>query len=141
MSTDCFKDRGAQNLLRLADILDAADAGHRARGEPAYRQSAYRHACGTPACAIGHWVAAHPERWTYTHSRPHEGWPLLSRLPIPRNPYLDTDAYRLSMEEEFCIHADEASELFGGFGCGGAKTGAEAATYIRKFVFRKLKCA
>lgn len=49
-------------LEELACILDKADALHAEKGEPAYKQAAYAHASGTPACALGHWAAAHPER-------------------------------------------------------------------------------
>ena len=48
---------GNANLLLLAEILETADENHIARREPTYDQHAWRHPCGTPACAIGHWNA------------------------------------------------------------------------------------
>lgn len=49
---------GDTALLLLADMLDKADERHKARGEPSYRQDMFFHRCGTPACAVGHWLAA-----------------------------------------------------------------------------------
>jgi hypothetical protein len=49
---------GDTALLLLADMLDKADEEHEKRGEPTYDQTAFAHSCGTPACAIGHWMAA-----------------------------------------------------------------------------------
>lgn len=110
-------------LLELADILERADDEHRARGEPTYRQAAWLHPCGTPACAGGHWAAAHPERWDFNTS----GAPFLREHPL--------DTVSCAMHE-FGISFLEALELFDLNGCGGAKTAKEAAAYIRKFVAR-----
>ncbi len=131
-----FKEIGAPRLLALADILDAADAAHVAKGEPVYRQTAFAHDCGTPACALGHWAHHNQDRWTY------DGRPCVGAAPRlrrgSRNTYKDAaKEFHISHNENM---EDEADELFGGCGCGEAETGKEAAAYIRDFVFRKLKC-
>jgi len=109
------RQRGNANLLKLASILDKADAKHRARKEPTYDQSKLRHDCGTPACAFGHWVS-------YVNSR-HISTAEKSKL---------TDFSRIA----FNISGDEWSELFGMRGCCMARTAKDAAHYIRMFVAR-----
>src|SRR5690606_39404894 len=56
----------AEKLLKLADILDAAQEAHQRKGGPGYNQARYIHECGAPACAFGYWAAAHPERFETT---------------------------------------------------------------------------
>lgn len=120
--------RGMSRLMELADILDEADEQHWARGEPLYDQGSWLHPCGTPACALGHWAAANTDRWTT-----HILWkPLLTSVAA--------GVWHSSIDcaqVDFCLDYDEASELFGGIGCGHAKTGKQAAAYIRAFVARK----
>jgi hypothetical protein len=98
-------------LERLARILDTADAEHRENGEPTYSQCLYVHPCGTPACALGHYV----KRTRRTQSR------------------------ALDEAKEFGLRHAEADELFWAGGCGGARTAKQAAKYIQKFIARKRK--
>ncbi len=119
-----FKRYGANRLLKLALILDTADALHKKKCEPRYDQNLYRHPCGTPACALGHWAAANPKRFTVTPFG----------IPLTATSYgIETAVL------EFGIDFDEVEELFDVYGCGGAKTAKQAARYIRAFVKRKLK--
>lgn len=97
-------------LRELAEILETADEKHIAAGEPTYDQSTLDHTCGTPACALGHWLHVHPEHREYSTPAEHA---------------------------LFEIDNDGWAELFGGSGCGGAKTSKEAAAYIRGFIARK----
>lgn len=148
MPTECFKDVGAPRLLELADILDVADKEHRARDEPVYRQSRWRHACGTPACALGHYSAHRPERVSWASGQ----LPEMERqiLGLAGKYEHDYPIFRTANgalltgcpagAAEFCLEYSEALELFDSGGCGSALNGQQAATYIRNFVFRKLSC-
>lgn len=119
---------GERRLLKLADILDEADATHRAKKEPTYDQEQVTHDCGTPACAIGHWIH---------HSR--------GRVVLTDNDILlhtevfGAEGVILVGSAEFRITGDQSYELFSGRGCGKAKTAKQAARYIRKFVKRVRK--
>lgn len=116
----------ADLLLELAEMLDRADEEHLKRGEPTYRQRYLLHPCGTPACALGHWAAAHPER----------GWRLQGLGP-EAGLYQDGKFAAAAAATEFGLTDVEVEELFGFRGCGNAKSAREAARYIRKFVRRK----
>lgn len=125
---------GLRRLLKLADILDVADALHRKRKEPTYNQERFAHpSCGTPACALGHY-ATHSRRWKLKRVEvgPNDValWPLLKQGSGDSF----TDA-----NEEFAldVYANESQELFGAMGCGEAQTAKQAARYIRRFVKRK----
>lgn len=113
----------AEKLLKLADILDAAHEAHQRKGGPGYNQMRYTHSCGTPACAFGHWAAAHPERFETTP----RGVSLRERPG--RHPLC------LAMLE-FNLTSEQAYELFDADGCGEATTHKQAAEYIRDFVAR-----
>jgi hypothetical protein len=106
---------GNRRLLKLADILDVADALHRKRKEPTYSQLDVEHGCGTPACAYGHAVANRD----------------LRRAGIPS--YSDWNR----REEFFAVAATEFYDIFGGDGCNGARTAKQAARYIRTFAKRR----
>lgn len=115
---------GNRRLLRLAKILDTADAEHKRRKEPRYDQSRFEHECNTPACAIGHWAFHNRKRWGR-----HYGDPVLNGF---------FNAFDSAMQE-FSLKDGEDLELFDVDGCGGAKTAKEAAAYIRAFVKRRQK--
>ena len=118
---------GNARLLRLADILDAADdAAHIQQHEPTYDQQRYVHQCGTPACALGHWAAANPDRW-------YIGLDSLGDAHIfcRSNDSLDLDEASCL---EFSLSSREAVRLFGLSGCNHARTAKDAATFIRSFV-------
>ena len=117
--------QGEQRLLQLADLLERADVEHRDRGEKTYKQESYAHDCGTPACALGHWV-----------------WAERDRLPdlydyMFRDAFMNGAAPFEAAADEFHISLNEVRELFGSDGCNYAETAREAAAYIRGFVMRK----
>lgn len=122
-----FQRWGARRLLKLADILDVADAEHRKKGEPRYDQGMLAHRCGTPACALGHWAFQNRRR----------GWELRDGSPLLQGRPAGTWA----TAAEFGISSVEDAQLFSSFGCGRASTAKAAARYIRKFVANKLKSA
>jgi hypothetical protein len=115
---------GARRLLKLATILDTADALHRKRGEPTYNQEDYAHSCGSPACALGHYAANTRgfklDRQWYEYFREDKLF-----------------TWDCGADEEFGLSYSEAMELFYYNGCGEAKTAKQAAKYIRSFVKRK----
>jgi hypothetical protein len=112
---------GARRLLKLAKILDTADALHKKRGERGYDQTVYQHECGTPACAWGHYVS--------------------SDKRIPKRLGFQLDKHGIYAgdypQDEFSIDYAEKDELFGQSGCNRAATAKQAAKYIRSFVKRK----
>lgn len=109
-----FKPHGAKRLLKLAAILDKADALHKKKGEPTYNQWSTRHTCGTPACAGGHW----------NH-----------HMKVGRDVDM-TNCFTLN--STFDITDEDWRELFSDCGCGQSKTAKEAAKFIRAFVKKKL---
>lgn len=110
------KQLGLLRLQELALLLE--DSPHR------YEQENYVHDCRTPACALGHWALAHPERWSLTDNL----------LPFLR----DSGGVGLCGAcDEFSITMYETCELFGLFGCNRARTAKQAAAYIRAFVVKK----
>lgn len=111
-----------ERLLALADILDKADELHTARGEPTYLQGCYTHPCGTPACALGHWAVANPDRWSFACGTPYL---ILSASGVSR-----------CAQSEFGLSWHESEEIFGSEGCDFAETAKQAADYIRDFVAR-----
>jgi hypothetical protein len=108
---------GNRRLLKLADILDVADALHRKRGEPGYDQERYTHPCGSPACALGH---------AYTDAAFRRAG---MRDPRRTTPETDAEFFRVNVIDNFL--------LFGDDGCNNARTAKQAARYIRAFVERR----
>lgn len=117
---------GNRRLLKLAKILDSADALHKKRGEPGYNQDLIDHPCGTPSCAWGHW--AQDQR--INAKRKMEKWYDDNRAA--------EDEFAMSPPDaEWDEDSAEVEEIFGGKGCGEAKTAKAAAKYIRAFVKRR----
>lgn len=111
--------RGNRRLSKLADRLDVVDAEREAAGLPGYSQAHYTHPCGTPACALGHYPEVTP-RWKWVNSVPRM---------VKSGSYVTLDA-----QKEFSLTAKEVYETFSADGCDGAKSGKEAAKFIRRFV-------
>lgn len=113
---------GNRRLLKLANILDAAHQQQIASGGPTYDQTDMVHPCGSPCCALGHWAHANPKLWKFD----------------ARNgcfKHLPEGMYGLEpAAKDFHLEQHEVYELFGGSGCGSARTATDAATYIRRFV-------
>lgn len=117
-----------ERLLELADVLDAAHERGTNYDQKMFFHDLYSgHPCGTPACALGHWAYANQDRWENCYNTP--------TLKHRRNVSI-FDA----VHEEFGLNSTQASELFGGYGCGFAKDAKQAAAYIRDFVFRNNQC-
>lgn len=117
---------GNERLLKLADILDVADAEHRKAKEPTYSQRRIVHDCGTPACAAGHWAYANKDRWEIRNYCTY----------LRASPLLGPN---VALGVEFSLDRAEVHELFGSCGCGDAETAQQAARYIRAFVARRTR--
>lgn len=116
-----------ERLLALAALVEPID-------EKNYDQAEYTFYCGTPACSLGHWAAAHPERWRFISMV--QGGNFAPRLPVltdPKDPGAKCEPAYAAMEE-FDLTYEQAMNLFGGYGCDSAEDGASAAAYIRRFV-------
>lgn len=104
---------GDLRLLELASILDRAKR---------YHQGVFQFRCGSPACALGHWAIAHPERWIFDNDVPR-----LRAYPYRSAIYAASD--------DFAITLDQAVSIFSGDGCGEAgRNSKRAAAFIRAFV-------
>lgn len=118
--------KGKERLLKLADILDVADAEHRSKKEPTYEQAASMHSCGTPACALGHWAVNNRRRF-----RIDKDSQIITLRSDPTTLFCGSIG-----ATEFGITDEQGIELFSAQGCGEARTAKQAASYIRKFVRR-----
>ena len=107
-------------ILRIA----AKRYGRNDKWGHGYRQAVFTHNCGTPACAFGHYAAAHPRRFAFSKA---DGWPI-AKATLKSG----IDAAK----KEFCLCEEQALELFGSIGCGHARTALEAAKYIEGFIRR-----
>lgn len=116
---------GNRRLLKLAGILDKADAQHCKNKEPTYDQTALAHDCGTPACALGHYVYAHPRKFSRAN---------FIKWGATQYHRSDTGSGFEDIKIEFALCVGEYYELFGTTGCNWAKTAKQAAKYIRNFV-------
>lgn len=120
------------NLLQLASLLDDAHAEYEAMPTlrvknhqggvdvHGYLQDVYMHACGTPACAIGHWLIDH------------------LKIDCRVNNF-GLYAPHVAARDFGVISLWDYDRLFGEHGCGGAQTAGEAAAFIREFVAERQK--
>lgn len=87
------------------------------------------HACGAPACALGHYVARSDLQKSFRLTAN-------GAIALRRGPLLEW--FR---GPRICGHLgigiEESGELFSGDGCGNAKTAKQAIKYIERFVARK----
>jgi hypothetical protein len=108
----------------------------------AYRQQVFAHACGTPACALGHYAYNTPTRWGWSENglRGALDFAFLLQVPVSVDgqQHFLTGTWKQTMHE-FAITFAECLELFDTRGCGDAQNAKEAAKYIRNFVKRKRK--
>lgn len=120
--------KGEKRLLEAADLVENSSS---------FDMHTWIHPCGTPACVLGHYAVAHPEAWGILNGVPFLN-PKLSRCRADKEFFSARNESRLSVlegaAEYFGISRAEADIIFSGSGCGMARTGAEAAAFIRGFV-------
>lgn len=129
---------GNRRLLELADLLEDIPEVHREGDElRGYKQSAITHPCGSPACAWGHWILSTSGRLRRALAVVREGHGGIKRVFVTMDNG-DTQTIKIptieAADAEFNLNSYERNMLFGEHGCGLAKTGAEAAIAIRRFV-------
>jgi hypothetical protein len=109
-------------LLTLARTMDAAYTVYRIC-RCAYARSAIDHGS-----------------WTANRRAAREGCPT-HRLPKPEPPPVSPRTYAHALWADpttaLGLALDEAHELFGPVGCGGARTVRQAANYVRRFALRR----
>jgi hypothetical protein len=97
--------------------------------------------CGTPACALGHY-AARRDLQKLLHIE------VVKRVDVDRAPHARVVSNTYGSEvcfeddeltEHFGIDTEDAEDLFGPSGCGGARTPKAAAKYIERFVAEKVE--
>lgn len=122
-------------------LLNVARALRESPNPDKFDMVKYGHPCGTPACALGHYAARRDLQDAFG----------LRALSTSRDLYVTHDGLTtwyddFDVREHFRLDTydddeeegwSEAEELFGGRGCGGAKTAIEAAEYIEAFVARR----
>ena len=82
--------------------------------------------CGSPACALGHYVARRDLQREFLLNR--DGYPVLCTN--------HRDVSFFAFERHFGLKPEEHEELFGPEGCNNASTPEEAAAYIVNFIKR-----
>lgn len=130
---------GNRRLLQLAAELQGVRAAKfvkKLAGIRGYDQTLIHHPCGSPACAWGHYVINNKRRRArilkglgddevYDDAVINEGYVKLPTM--------------VAAGEEFALGEEERNKLFESDGCGRAKTGTEAAKFIRNFVKNRQK--
>lgn len=112
--------QGELRLLKAADLVENSET---------FDMSTFMHECGTPACILGHYALACKDRWKIVY-----GYPTLQQLEsLSRYPAFASAAI------EFDISLTDSRILFGSKGCDDARTGAEAAAFIRNFVSQRVR--
>lgn len=88
--------------------------------------------CGTPACALGHYADRTDLQRSFRNDLQRK------TLVSTRCGYL-VEYMGTAVNRHFGITADEAVDLFGPSGCGGARGPRAAARFIELFVAKKMK--
>lgn len=79
--------------------------------------------CGTPACVLGHWLVREMSKMPTEERRFN---------PMLRLETLMTTVF--SIKHGYGLTADQRDELFGSYGCDGAKTKKQAIAYLQHFI-------
>jgi hypothetical protein len=118
-------------LIKLAEALESPLPKKLRKSGRHYDQNRFVHPCGTPACALGYYARKSEGRFELKKvSYQDNAWHLIHK---------NYDMNIMSgAKEEFDITLPEATELFGGTGCGNARNRKQAAQYVRDFISRKL---
>lgn len=129
---------GNRRLLQLADELQgirAAKFFKTLEGFRGYDQTSIMHPCGSPACAWGHYVV--------NDKRRRQRLLAVAGDNVYHEEVINEGAVQLpamtQAAEEFALTDDESNSLFDSYGCGNAKSGTEAARFIRNFVKNRQK--
>ena len=101
-----------------------------------FTMTTYGNSCGTPACALGHYASREDLQSSFTlKKRPYEEEEIrIYSKTLKDEVYFNDD----EVIKHFELTVSECHELFGGQGCGYAKTVGKAARYIENFIAKKL---
>lgn len=113
-------------------LLNVAKALRESAAPECFGMGSYATACGTPACALGHY-ASRPDLQRalgLTAIRGEEGFLCM------RGTTLQVSYDGNTVTSHFDIDEDTAELLFGPDGCAGAATAREAAQYIEVYAAR-----
>lgn len=128
---------GNLRLLELADLLESIPEVHPEGNElRGYDQKEIIHPCGSPACAWGHWLFSNKARTERIFTEAHSVG-LVGHTYGEKGEKKFEFVYTDQAQHEFGISDRVEFMLFNRMGCGGAKTGAQAASFIREFVERR----
>lgn len=109
-------------------LLNVARALRESPNPDKFDMKLIQHSCGTPACALGHYVARTDLQSAFLPP------PIGARYRINDVNGLMLYPFGPLVLGHFGLSETELEELFDEEGCGGAKTAVEAAEYIEKFV-------
>lgn len=129
---------GNRRLLSLAKILDKVPARHEDEygNTVGYYQQDVFHSCGTPSCAWG-WYLTSMRKSSYERLAKQAGFNdydiRIARMRGPKHGRLYIP-YVTHAKQEFAITDAEVMDLFDSSGMGRAKSGKDAANFIRSFV-------
>lgn len=116
-------------LDRLRKVVQALREVPREQ-KPYFTMGRYVHDCGTPACALGHFAARRDLQ------RPFKILPNGSPGPKAEARYRGDWNLLGEAGAYFGLDQDQMYELFNIDGCNYAKTPAQAARYIERFIKR-----
>lgn len=111
-------------------LLNVAKACRESKHPELFNMDNQIHACGTPACAFGHYCAREDLQQEFTIATRWSAFSIQTTSGSNKDVWWDDDC----VLEHFGITRREANELFFAGGCGNAKTPTEAAEYIERFV-------
>ena len=111
--------------MRKDRLLNVARALRESKNPEDFDMGMYGHACGTPACALGHYAAREDLQHTFTLDAVNDSI-------LVGEDWVGFDSR--DVRDHFGITPSEALELFEAEGCAGAKTAIEAAEFIERVV-------
>lgn len=117
----------AQRLLNVA--LACRQSPH----PELFTMAMHVHACGTPACAFGHYAARGDLQEDFKLLNPVFYGPIVERC----EGVCSVHGYKVCYDEagaHFGLDDAGLEELFGEDGCGNARNAIQAAEYIERFV-------
>lgn len=138
-----LRESPAPKLFNMSKFVWGDNVGRWCSNDPTFALNE-KNFCGTPACALGHYGARKDLQKTFSIKIGVEFAELVSVKPNPSEYEDDEPDYFVSCNtgnvlEHFGLTLEESHTLFAEEGCGGAKTAKGAASFIEKFVAKKLK--
>ncbi len=121
------------NAIQKKRLLNVARALRESEIPKDFRMVAFRNECGTPACALGHYVARQDLQRAFTWGRPGGDYPR-DRFPHSKKSGHEVFYTYPEIQEHFGLNEKQLEELFGEDGCGDARGPRSAAQYIERFV-------